>query len=943
MWTLEQAQPDVKTYEYFLNCFAKGDVQQANELYAEMEAKGIAPSANANNNVLRAYANAHKIDEAPLEKLTSKKDRITEDIILRGYALLGRTEEVQRLFRERTSKRTDYTLNQLLTCFAVNLNVDGMLEALEDCEQQYELVPNCLGISILVQLLTRLGRMAEAEAEVDNLKNPDRVVLASLLGAYAKRGNIAKVEELYVRISPRDRNEEVMAAYLQAYLKVANEEKASYILDSSFSQRTCHMWLRHFAKLGDVERCTSVVEKMKVRQVRATDSTYGWLFTVYANANDFDRARKLFDSLPKSGLTYHNMISLYTRLKRFEDAARLLEEMRNNQMVVRVGTVHLLMNGHAQEGNTAQVEKFFAQIRHEAILKSYCILIHGYVVAKDLVHAEEAMLDLKKHFKPNTVAYNALMTGYVAMGQVSKAEEKLRESPNPSCSSYTILMQGYCRANRMKKVEALLVEMQQRNFAPDAYIYTTMIKGYSQLQKHAQARKIKQKMESQSIPLTNASWLCLMLGHSNVDRVKEVWQDALDAKVTPDAAMYTAYLHTCIEHGEAKDCKEVEDLAPPHVKRDDRFSALVLRTAQTVEQLDEKWMHYLSTNATPSLVLWNMRVEVLVRLGDLDRANRAMNELLSRTELVPDATTFVWRLKCQESYDRRFEIWQELEEQKIEPTPKMYTCMIDASMGNYERAKYWMEDMRERGLIPDATAYGKYIAAATRDPAVKKAQLASRATEIFNEMTAADIEPGVFVLNCYMCPFADMGDVKQTEDIFESLNTQQITPNIVTFSTLMLAHARNEDTEGVKRVLKQVYDANLKPNIFIYTVRMVCSHKKSLPETRAIFDELCQTDVKPNISSINTLILAHAYARDLEGISHKLELCEKHGLEPNAFTFFAGMLAYFKAGDMAGVLQEYEEIKSRNLDTSEIRIIDNLVAHAQNGSYSALKPLQTSA
>lgn len=136
-------------------------------------------------------------------------DIVSCSSLIMGFAQFGHAEEALNLFKkmkERGIKPNQVTFVGVLTaCSHVGMVEEGM-QLFKSMEKEHGVIPTREHASCIVDLLSRGGRIHEAEAFVNQLGfEPDVVIWKALLSACRNRGNVEvgkRVAENILRIDP---------------------------------------------------------------------------------------------------------------------------------------------------------------------------------------------------------------------------------------------------------------------------------------------------------------------------------------------------------------------------------------------------------------------------------------------------------------------------------------------------------------------------------------------------------------------------------------------------------------------------------------------------------------------------------------------------------------------------------------------------------------------
>lgn len=212
--------------------------------------------------------------------------------------------------------------------------------------------------------------------------------------------------------------------------------------------------------------------------------TFNGLIEGFCCNGAMQKAMSTFLGLQKKGLkpsvfTFNVLMKAFCRAGRLEEAIVLFQEMG---CLPNQATFNTFLRGLLSNAEAAKAISFFELMEREGWVdpRSYVLLSSGL---QDMEKTEEMLKLLWRLFDVHGFANrdlcNALIYNLSQLGQLDEAEKLFKgvasvlESPN--VSTQAIMISAYCRAEKLNEALALITELKERGFQPNAYCYVPII------------------------------------------------------------------------------------------------------------------------------------------------------------------------------------------------------------------------------------------------------------------------------------------------------------------------------------------------------------------------------------------------------------------------------------------------------------------------------------
>eukprot|EP00188_Purpureofilum_apyrenoidigerum_P006185 Plantae.Rhodophyta-Purpureofilum_apyrenoidigerum.ctg9148.p1 GENE.Plantae.Rhodophyta-Purpureofilum_apyrenoidigerum.ctg9148~~Plantae.Rhodophyta-Purpureofilum_apyrenoidigerum.ctg9148.p1 ORF type:complete len:739 (-),score=149.09 Plantae.Rhodophyta-Purpureofilum_apyrenoidigerum.ctg9148:110-2326(-) len=191
-----------------------------------------------------------------------------------------------------------------------------------------------------------------------------------------------------------------------------------------------------------------------------------------------------------------------------------------------------------------------------------------------------------------------------------------------------------------------------------------------------------------------------------------------------------------------------------------------------------------------------------------------------------------------------------------------------------------------------------------------------RAVEIFKEISTPNTECCTTVIKAY----SKMNDFENMEKTKLYMESTGVLPSERTYNTLISAYASKSKLEKVEALFKEMIDRHLKPNVVTWNIRMNAHAKAKSGGNRMakviqLFQEMKRQKIEPNKITYTTLLGTCVSCGDLLKAEVILsEMCNR-GIKPDTYTYnkliegYGDRLRSESAVQLLTKLEEDEDLK----------------------------------
>eukprot|EP01018_Ginkgo_biloba_P038185 Gb_08432 [translate_table: standard] len=348
--------------------------------------------------------------------------------------------------------------------------------------------------------------------------------------------------------------------------------------------------------------------------------------------------------------TYHTMISILAKLKRFDIAWGLIKEMQNganNRSMVTRQTLLIMIRRYAAAHDVGRAIKTFhamEKFKFKVDINAFQDLLSALCRYKNVEEAEQLLYFNKNVFDFETKSFNIVLNGWCNM-VVSVAEAKrfwrdmINKGITPDAFSYSSMICCFSKAGNLHDVLRLFDEMKRRDCVPDLKVYNAVVYAL------AKGKCVKEAYNLFTV-MTEKGF-------------------------NPDAVSYNSLIKPLCKARRVEDAHMVFDemVRKGHAPSIRTYHAFfnVLKDSEEILKLLEKM---IGTDCTPTIETYIMLIRKFCRWGH---------------------------------HEKVFKLWNDMEKHGLSPDRSAYIVLIHGLFLNskLEEACKYYEEMKAKGFLPE--------------------------------------------------------------------------------------------------------------------------------------------------------------------------------------------------------------------------------------------------
>lgn len=458
-------------------------------------------------------------------------------------------------------------------------------------------------------------------------------------------------------------------------------------------------------------------------------------------------------------------------------------------------------------------------------IHNYMSLIRAAGRDKDIDRAFAVLEKLKAScMAVDIAAYNCLLDACVSAGDMQRAHALVSEMRNIShldVITYNTLLKGFCSKGDVRSAKGLLIEMEQAGLAPN-----------------------------------DVSYNCLINAAVSSGNFQEAWSTVEMMERTGVAVdQYTLSIM---------------------LKSLKKNSVAVKDVNKTLELLDRSGVDVCSDE-----VLLNTALETCTRHRKLQRLEAIVSSF-STCSLHPSVHTYGSLIKACSALkclDKCFHFWQKMVNQcALVPNDIVLGCMLDALVcnGRVEDAVSLLNEWRSK-VTPNTVMYSTLI------KGFANARKASRALDMFREMSQAGVKFNTVVYNALIDSQARVGAMDEVSKLVESMAPNGCAPDGISYSTIVKGYCVKGDLDKAFEVFRSMQSNGMATEAVIYnTIMDGCTRHNRMDLVDLVLEDMERYKIRPSNFTLGILVKMYGRRQDLQKAFEVVKTFPKrYGLQVN--------------------------------------------------------------
>ncbi|XP_057845150.2 pentatricopeptide repeat-containing protein At3g12770-like [Cryptomeria japonica] len=561
----EMPQRNVFSWTAMVAGYARnGFVEKALETFKQMQMAGVKPNSTTFASILPACTKMGALEQGMEIHRSIKEAGFLSDVIVATalvdlYSKCGSIDKARALF-DTMPQRDVISCNAMIAGYAQNGSVDKALETFKHM-QLAGIKPNSTTFASILTTCAKVGALEQGIDIHQSIKDreilSDVVVATALVDVYAKCGSIDKARELFDRMPQRD----VVSwtAMISGYAQNGFVEKAletfkqMQVAGVKPDPTTFASILPACAKMGALEQGMNIHQSINEGGFMSDVIAATAIVDMYAKFGSIDKARELFDRMPKRDvIAWNTMIAGYAQNGFVDKALETFKHMQLTGVKPNSTTFASVLPACAKMGALKQGMNIHQSIIEGGFVSNIIVgnaLVDMYAKCENIDKACELFLRMPQR---DDISWNAMITGYAQNGFVKEALETFKQMQlagvKPDSTTFASILSACAKMGALEQGMDIHQSIKEGGFLSDVIVATALVDMYAKCRSIDKALELFERMPQRNV----VSWNAMIAGYTQngfVEKALETFKQMPLSGVKPNSTSFASILPACAKMG----------------------------------------------------------------------------------------------------------------------------------------------------------------------------------------------------------------------------------------------------------------------------------------------------------------------------------------------------------------------------------------------------------
>ncbi|KAF9605805.1 hypothetical protein IFM89_018532 [Coptis chinensis] len=465
-----------------------------------------------------------------------------------------------------------------------------------------------------------------------------------------------------------------------------------------------------------------------------------------------------------------------------------------------------MLTAYAQNGQIFKARKLFDEMPERNIV-AWNAMVTGYIRNECRVYeAYDLFLQMPER---NAVSYASMITGFIRAGMLYEAERLYGVMSgigrDPVASN--ALINGYLKMGEVDEAFRVFENMVER----DVVSWSSMVDGYCKKGRITEARELFQKMPERNV----VSWTAMICGILKAGEWEDGFRLFIDMRreesVEVNSTTLAVIFEACTKLSKFREGIQVHGLVVlVGLELDVFLSNSMITMYCRVGSIDSARMIFYMMN-DKDVVSWNSLLTGYVQNDGIEEAYELFKQMPKR-DLV-SWTTVIAGLSSKGRLGESIRLFNFLPKKD----DVAWTAVISGfvSNGEYEEAFHWFINMVREAIKPNAFTLSSILGASGGLARLDQGQ------QIHAHVVKMDMESDISVQNSLVSMYAKCGNVDSAYCSFLTISA----PNVVSINSMITGFAQHGLVEEALSLFQKMQNEGHEPNqITFLGVLSACTH-----------------------------------------------------------------------------------------------------------------------
>ena len=532
-------------------------------------------------------------------------------------------------------------------------------------------------------------------------------------------------------------------------------------------------------------------------------------------------------------------------------------QMKHQNITISQKTFEAFIRAYGKIGDHQTVEKCFYEMKNEKNIEISSIhinwLLSTVLTSKNFTKFEEYFqLYEKFSIAPMVSSFNIIFKILTELNEYHLVDVYLKKMIDeyklePDIVTFNSLISSCfrpmnCHIDFVKKAEEYFKLMRSFNIIPDQFIYSNLIRIYSNSGNFEPIERICNEMREKNLPFDLTFYHILIQSNirsNSSEKIEQIYEILKENNQLNDVS-FSLFISAAIELNFPKEKIEnyFKEMKKLQISKNVQFYNKII--AACIKQKDvQKGIDFLfqmkEEKFQPDIATMTNLIKLSFQNNDLISCDHFL-KLTEQMKLPIDLVFLNSAIRFAKNVEYADKILEFLPKFQIKPDIITINSLLQScvSSGNLEKANYYFSlikkfngeyyegnDVIKAGVI----TFNTLINCCTVKENIVKAE------EYFQEMISANIPPTVITFNTLFLCFRMKGDVKRMDKYYNLMLTRKVKPDLVTFNNIFICICQSfaKSEEKLDGYINEMKRWKISPN-YKTLMAFVRFYKKDSPK-----------------------------------------------------------------------------------------------------------------
>ncbi|KAK4749240.1 hypothetical protein SAY87_026689 [Trapa incisa] len=654
------------------------------------------------------------------------------------------------------------------------------------------------------------------------------------------------------------------------------------------------MLLNCLAISGDVNAVHSVSDDM-VRKFQIPETVvYGLVLKSFCISGAITDALQMIRSIKNRGLSvghvhFQTLVKGFCKAGKVEDALEIVDIMKRKNLMDS-NIYDMIIDGYLLKNDISRALDMFQEIKdsgHLPSISTYTALLQTLLKSKEFKKGGELFDEmLDKEIELDSVAFMAIVVGYVSGGSLSKAWRTLKvmeeKGIKPNEKFYAVFVNELCKKGRNYDIIKVLNEMK----ASKVVIADEMIKRViSHLEKKGEMEILKEVQQLQR---------ACMLSFRNPVEPHTLREEETITEVNftqPGLTSPGSDPEKSPSMGFDDDVKEVSKILSSSFHWSMIQEALVKLSIKFTPEFVLAILHNCKIHGQTALNFFNW----VSKQQDYNHTTETYNMAIKIAG-------------CGKSFKHMKSLFCEMKRNGIMITPHTWTIMIMlyGRIGLTDIAMSLFDEMKSSECQPTSSSYKFLIVSLCG----RKGRNVDRAVKLFHEMVNGGHIPDKELIEVYLGCLCETDRLEDARNCVSYLSKVRFTMEL-RYSMYIRALCRNGKLEEAQQIMNKIGAKHEKLNGYVYgSIVHGLLQRGQLEDAVHKVEEMKRAGITPTVHVYTSLIIHFFKEKQIRKVLEILEKMQMEGCEPTIVTYSAIIRGYMNVGKVDEACNVFSNMRS---------------------------------